>query len=251
MKYFVISGGGTGIGQAIAERLSKDNKNHIAICGRSRKSLSETLARLDNSQNHCMMVTDVTSLKLLRSLAREFPFPKLDGLIANAGLGGANHFGPNDRWDEIISTNLSGTYNFVNTFLPFLKKNKQEYKHIVITSSVLARLGVPNYSAYCASKAGLLGLMRSWAAEFARDKILVNAICPGWVDTKMARDGIEEIARRSDSTYEESFKAAMQFVPLRKMSKPEEIGDLVYYLVNQISMTGQTLDINNGSVMNS
>jgi NAD(P)-dependent dehydrogenase (short-subunit alcohol dehydrogenase family) len=251
MKYYIISGGGSGIGRAIAQRLSKDNGNHILIVGRRGEPLSETLTMLENSQNHRMMVANIMSLENLQEAAKNLSFPALDGIIANAGLGGANHFGPGDRWNEIISTNLSGTYNFVNVFLPLLKKSGNPYKHIVIMASVLARLGVPGYSAYCASKAGLLGLMRSWAVELAKEKILVNAICPGWVDTEMSRTGIEEIARRSNTTFEQSLQEAMRQVPLRKMAKPEEIADLVRYLVSQTSLTGQTMDINNGAVMNS
>ncbi len=251
MKYYLISGGGSGIGRAIAQKLSQDKNTCLAVCGRNERNLAETITMLENSANHHRMTADMVLPESIRKASRDFPFPHLSGIIANAGIGGANHFGPDDRWNEIMATNLSGTYHFVNTFLPFLKKNEGGYGHILLMSSVLARLGVPGYSAYCASKAGLLGLMRSWAVELAKEKILVNAVCPGWVDTPMAHDGIGVIARQSKTTAEKSYEAAMQFVPLRKMSTPEEIADLVLYLVNQNGITGQTIDINNGSVMNS
>jgi NAD(P)-dependent dehydrogenase (short-subunit alcohol dehydrogenase family) len=135
--------------------------------------------------------------------------------------------------------------------LPNLRLAKSEYKHILITSSVLARLGVANYSAYCASKAGLLGLMRSWAVQFASEHILVNAICPGWVNTSMAQEGLQGIADGLGMSKSEFYDIAMQSVPLRKMSEPEEIANLVAYLVEQESITGQAIDINCGSVMNS
>ncbi|MBU2377001.1 MAG: SDR family oxidoreductase, partial [Bacteroidetes bacterium] len=147
--------------------------------------------------------------------------------------------------------NLTGTYNFVNAFLPNLTLSKNKVKHILITSSVLARLGVVNYTAYCASKAGLLGLMRSWAMEFAPKNILVNAIAPGWVDTDMAQQGLQGIADGIGISKAEFFDMAMQSVPLKKMSQPQEIADLVSYLLKQKSITGQTIDINAGSVMNS
>ena len=176
---------------------------------------------------------------------------ELDGIIANAGIGGENNFGKHDRWNDIIDTNLTGTYLTIQHFLPALKRSKNIYKQIVITSSVLARLGVANYSAYCASKAGLLGLMRSWAVEYAPQNILVNAICPGWVNTEMAQSGLQGIADGIGMTKNEFFNIAMQSVPLKKMSEPEEVAELVHYLVNQTSITGQTIDINAGSVMNS
>lgn len=116
---------------------------------------------------------------------------------------------------------------------------------------MLARLGVANYSAYCASKAGLLGLMRSWAVELALENILVNAICPGWVDTQMSQDGMKGIAKSIGVSKAEFHDMAMQSVPLSKMSQPDEIAGLISYLLQQRSITGQTIDINNGAVMNS
>ena len=166
-------------------------------------------------------------------------------------MGGENIFGEADRWNEIIDTNLTGTYLTVQYFLPALNRSKNLFKQIVITSSILARLGVANYAAYCASKAGLLGLMRSWAVQYAPDNILVNAICPGWVNTTMAQNGLQGIADGIGITKNEFYDIAMQAVPLKKMSEPEEVAALVSYLISQCSITGQTIDINNGAIMNS
>jgi len=251
MKYYLVSGGGKGIGRAVAKALAEDKNHSVAICGRELSALKETLSQLPNSHNHYLFSVDVTSETSLQAAVENFHFPQLDAIVANAGLGGENHFGPNDRWNEIINTNLTGTYAFVNSFLPWLKKNTESYKHIIILSSILSRLGVPGYTAYCASKAGLLGLMRSWANELAPQKILVNAICPGWVDTQMAEDGMQAAASRMKITKDEFHDIAMKAVPLRKMSEPSEIADFVHFLVNQQSITGAALDINNGAVMNS
>jgi NAD(P)-dependent dehydrogenase (short-subunit alcohol dehydrogenase family) len=139
------------------------------------------------------------------------------GLSANAGVGGDNTYGEGDRWQEIINTNLSGSYYFAREAHAHLIK-AEGHKHLVFISSILARLGVPGYTAYCASKAGLLGLTRSLASEWTADKILVNAICPGWVNTEMAREGV-----RGFATY--------------------------LTAKDQISITGQCLDINNGALM--
>lgn len=249
MKTFIISGGGSGIGRAIAQKLSRDHT--VILCGRNLKNLEESMSLLENPSRHRILTMDIRSLPSVQYAAQKFPFPSLDGIIANAGIGGANFFGPEDRWQDIVETNLSGTYYFVNSFLPLLRKSSSEFKHITIISSILARLGVSKYSAYCASKAGLLGLMRSWATEMAPEKILVNAICPGWVNTDMAQHGLEEIAQGLNITKEQFYQMAMQSVPLTKMSEPEEIAELTAYLLQQKSMTGQTLDINNGAIMNS
>lgn len=248
-KTFLVTGAGSGIGKAIVQKLAS-NGNKCILIGRNPQKLNQTLNEIEG-ENHTSLTCDIRHFS---SLVREANFLEnetIDGIIANAGIGGENHRGEKDRWNEIIDTNLTGTYNTVNAFLTNLQKSNSGYKHIILMSSVLARLGVPNYSAYCASKAGLLGLMRSWANEFASQNILVNAICPGWVNTKMAQDGLEEISDGMGISKDEFFKVAMESVPLKKMSEPREIAELVNYLLNQESVTGQTIDINCGSVMNS
>jgi NAD(P)-dependent dehydrogenase (short-subunit alcohol dehydrogenase family) len=246
---YLITGAGSGIGKAIATALSQQGHTCF-LMGRNESKLKDTLLQLAKG-NHQLLVANVTDTLALQNIVNNNPSMVLDGIIANAGIGGENHFGNGDRWLQIINTNLTGTYNTVQYFLPALQRSNNKYRQIVITSSVLARLGVANYSAYCSSKAGLLGLMRSWAVQYAPENILVNAICPGWVNTDMAQEGLQGIADGIGISKATFYDIAMQNVPLKKMSEPEEIANLVTYLVSQISITGQTIDINGGSVMNS
>ena len=249
MKHYLITGAGSGIGQSIAIELA--NQGHTCyLLGRNEAKLKDTLSVLKSGKHH-VLVADVKNKQQMQALVESLPDLVLDGIMANAGLGGENHFGAQDRWQQIMDTNLTGTYFTVQYFLPALQRSPNKFKHIIITSSVLARLGVANYTAYCASKAGLLGLMRSWAVQFAAENILVNAICPGWVDTDMAQDGLQAIADNIGISKAAFYDIAMQSVPLRKMSEPKEIASLVSFLLQQISMTGQTIDMNGGSVMNS
>ena len=247
-KTYLISGAGSGIGLAMAQKLAAGGDTCILL-GRNLEKLQQAVSQLPG--NHAVFQADVRCVSDLQAVANLLEGQVLHGIIANAGVGGENYWGPEDRWTEIVDTNLTGTYQLVQSFLPNLSLAKSTYTHIVITSSVLARLGVANYSAYCASKAGLLGLMRSWAVQFAPQNILVNAICPGWVNTNMAQEGLQGIADGLGMSKDEFYNIAMQSVPLRKMSEPEEIANLVSYLVNQESITGQSIDINCGSVMNS
>ncbi|WP_158828692.1 SDR family NAD(P)-dependent oxidoreductase [Mucilaginibacter lacusdianchii] len=248
MNTYIISGAGSGIGRAMAQKLANAG-NTCILLGRNQTNLTETLNSLTGS-GHQILTADIRDIASLQQAAQTLDNIAINGLLANSGIGGENYWGEGDRWNDIISTNLTGTYNFVNTFLPNLRKAAGT-KHVIITSSVLARLGVANYSAYCASKAGLLGLMRSWAVQYAPEEILVNAICPGWVDTEMSQEGLQGIADGIGITKDEFYNIAMQSVPLRRMSQPEEIADLVVYLLSQRSITGQALDINCGAVMNS
>jgi NAD(P)-dependent dehydrogenase (short-subunit alcohol dehydrogenase family) len=246
---YIITGAGSGIGRAIAIELALHG-NNCYLLGRKETALQETLALLKDGA-HKIFVADVCDENAMQKIVKENSDLVIDGIMANAGVGGENNFGIGDRWHEIINTNLTGTYNTINYFLPMLQKSMSKAKHILITASVLARLGVANYSAYCASKAGLLGLMRSMAVQYAPQNIFVNAICPGWVNTNMAQQGLQGIADGIGITKDAFYDIAMQAVPLKKMSEPEEIAALVNYLFNQSSITGQAIDINCGSVMNS
>jgi NAD(P)-dependent dehydrogenase (short-subunit alcohol dehydrogenase family) len=248
-RRYIISGAGSGIGRAIAIKLATEGAG-IILAGRNLEKLEETLKLLPKG-NHLIISTDIRLKKNCQEVSEILNGTHLDGIIANAGVGGENYYGEDDRWNEIIDTNLSGTYYFVNAFLEQLKTSNAPQKHVLLTSSVLARLGVKNYTAYCASKAGLLGLMRSWAMELAEQKIMVNAISPGWVNTNMAREGMDGIAKGLGMNYEDFHKIAMQSVPLGRMAEPEEIADLVFYLLSQSAITGQVVDINCGSVMSS
>lgn len=250
-KTVLITGAGSGIGRAIAQCLSKKDYSLILI-GRNLDNLTATKNSLDHQDEHYCISCDIRLSKDLTKALQKNKINSLYALIANAGIGGENSYSKSgDRWQEIIDTNLTGSYNTIQECLFYLKKNTAPFKKIVILSSVLARLGVPGYSAYCASKAGLLGLNRSLASELAPDKILINALCPGWVDTAMAHEGLRTFSEALKISKEAALNQAMNDVPLRKMSQPEEIAEFVAFLISnaQTSMTGQTIDINNGAMM--
>jgi NAD(P)-dependent dehydrogenase (short-subunit alcohol dehydrogenase family) len=253
MKTFVITGAGTGIGRATAILLSSDNNVRLILVGRNKENLQSTLALCARPELHQLFPIDIRSADEWRTCFKGCNAGDLNisGIFANAGAGGENHYGEGDRWDEIISTNLTGTYVTVMEALPYLKNSTEKFRHVVMTSSCLARFGVPNYTAYCTSKAGLLGLTKSLAMEFSIDNILVNSICPGWVETDMARAGIQNLADRDNKPYEKAFDEQMSYVPLKRISKPGEIASLIKFLFSsdQTSITGQGIDINNGSFM--
>jgi NAD(P)-dependent dehydrogenase (short-subunit alcohol dehydrogenase family) len=253
MKTFIVTGAGSGIGRATCIELAADEQNALILVGRNAQSLKETLNLLPNADRHDIAAMDIRQPKAWQQFFGQLNSSQLNlcGVFANAGIGGENHYGIDDRWEEIVSINLTGTYVTIMECLPYLKMSADEYKNIVITSSCLARFGVPNYTAYCTAKTGLLGLTKSMALQFAADKILVNAICPGWVETEMAKAGIQKLADRQGVPYEQSFNEQMSYVPLNKISQPKEIASLVKYLMSnqQTSITGQALDINNGSFM--
>lgn len=251
MRTVLITGAGTGIGKATAIKMAQQGYA-VVLIGRRAEPLEAVKTALEG-EGHQVLPVDVSDKKALHEALHSGALNDYDvqAVFANAGIGGENTYGENDRWDEIMNVNLSGAYYTVMESLPLLEKSSSKHKHILITSSCLARFGVPDYTAYCASKSGVTGLVKALAVQLARENILVNAILPGWVDTEMARAGIQLLANRQGKSYEDAHAEQMSYVPLQKMSDPEEIAALVSFLFSsgQSSITGQCLDINNGSFM--
>jgi NAD(P)-dependent dehydrogenase (short-subunit alcohol dehydrogenase family) len=208
-KHVVVTGAGTGIGRAIALRLA-DEGARLTLLARDESRLRDVVPGAATKS------VDIRDHDAVRAAFAE----PLDALVANAGIGGPNQDGEGDRWDDIVQTNLYGTYWCCRAAEPHL---------------------------YCASKAGLLGMVRAFAAELAPRRIQVNGICPGWVNTDMAWDGLAGISENRD----EAFEIAMREVPLRRMSEPEEIAGTVAWLLSPdaTGVTGQGIDHNNGAWM--
>jgi NAD(P)-dependent dehydrogenase (short-subunit alcohol dehydrogenase family) len=232
-KRVVVTGAGTGIGRSIAERLAAEGAQ-LTLFARDESRLRDVV---DGARVRSLDIRD------REAVLAAFDEP-IDALVANAGIGGPNAHGDGDRFDDIVQTNLHGTYWCVRAAEQWLPDGGR----IVVTSSILARIGVAGYTAYCASKAGLLGLVRSLAAELAPRRIQVNAICPGWVDTAMAWEGL---SGWPGLTADEAWEIARREVPLDRMSQPAEIAGTVAWLLSDdaLGVTGQAIDHNNGAFM--
>lgn len=251
-KHVFVTGAGTGIGRAIAERLALEGAS-VSLAGRRREPLEETAASLRKAGARVQVVSlDVAQQASVEAgvlQARQALGP-LHALVANAGIGGPNQAGSGDRFVELVQTNLIGSYHSARAALQHLAPGPGP-RHVLFIASILARIGVPGYTGYCASKAALLGLTRSLAMELAPQGIQVNALCPGWVDTAMARQGIEGFAAATGQTFEQAKAGAMAQVPLGQMASPAEVAALVAYALSDEArgLTGQALDLNGGAWM--
>ena len=262
MKTILITGAGSGIGAATATLLSKQNNTRLLLIGRKTTKLKSVLGGLNNPEIHLTAGIDISNSSGLEAFLssdeanlKDYP---LVSVCANAGIGGSNVYntadGPRDRWNEIIDTNLSGTYYTCMTSIPWLLEAKYqgfETLHIAITSSIVSRFGVASQTAYVASKTGLLGLVRSLAMKYSKEGLLINAINPGWVNTEMARNRIQEMAHEEGESYESMLEKQKNIVPTGRFIEPEEIAALVPFLFSnvQVSITGQAIDINGGAWM--
>lgn len=252
-RHVVISGAGSGIGQAIALRFAQDGHS-LSLLGRRTALLEETAkqAKAAGAKSALIRSCDIRDKKQVDSCFAEFAAENgpIHVFVANSGIGGPNEAGPEDRFDDLIATNVNGSYYCLRAAQQHLAKGP-ELRHLVVISSILARFGVPAYTGYCASKTALLGLVRALALEVATENIQVNALCPGWVDTAMARQGIDAMAEGMGITHDEAFAEAMKAVPTGRMSQPNEIANVVAWLAseNARGMTGQAMDVNNGAYM--
>lgn len=243
----VVTGAGTGIGRAIALRLAADGAS-VSLLARDEDRLEETAGMIggDTFVSSCD-IRKRSSVDKAFAAAADALGP-IRALVAGSGIGGANADGGDDRFDELVTTNLNGTYYCCRAAIRHLASGPDS-RHLVVISSILARIAVPGYTGYSASKAGLLGLVRSFAAELAGDNIQVNAICPGWVDTEMAWSGLDGIAESTGTTREEAYRSAMGDVPLGRMSQPADIAGTVAWLLSPDArgVTGQAIDHNGGA----
>jgi len=252
-RHVVVTGAGTGIGRAIALRLASEGAI-LSLLARNEERLEATAsaARKDHGAEVLAASCDIRDRDQVNAcfaaLARKNG--PLFALVANSGIGGPNRPGPEDRFDDILLTNVTGTYSCLRAAQKHLGPGP-EPRHLVVISSILSRIGVPAYSGYCASKAGLNGLVRALACELAPTNVQVNAVCPGWVDTAMAWDGLDGMAQGLRISREEAHRRAMQTVPLGRMSQPDDVAGLVSWLLSSDArgVTGQGIDINNGAFM--
>lgn len=252
-KRALVTGAGKGIGRAISLRLAEEGA-HVALGVRTVADGERVLLEIEKSGGTATVVPlDVTNAASVATGVERAARPerRLDIVVNNAGTGGLTPLNGDVRSDEswfrILDVNLTGSWRVCRAALPFLAEGGR----IINISSVLGRFGVPLNAAYCASKHAVIGLTRALALELAPKKITVNAVCPGWVDTAMAREGIGHIARGAGISDEAAFEAAGKMAPLGSVLMPEEIGGLVAYLASHDArnVTGQALVIDGGQVM--
>lgn len=245
-----MTGGGSGIGRAIALALARAGAT-VVVSGRRQQPLDETARLADglpgSVRTQVMDVCDPAAAAVRSAV--DGLGGRLYVLVNNAGAGGPNACaleGP-DRWDAVIRTNLDGMFFVTRAAAPALADGAR----VVNVSSVLGKFGVPGYTAYCTSKHGVIGFTKALALELAPRRITVNAICPGWVETDMARQGFELLAKDARVDHETARGEALAKVPLGRILEPHEVADLVLYLVSPSAsgMTGQAISLCGGSTM--
>ncbi len=257
----VITGGGRGIGLAIA-RAFYEAGARVAIASRNTKTLQKVANEINSGDHRIIpMHCDVTrqdEVEVLMGNVVEV-WERIDILVNNAGVSGrtpieagedaAGGGGSAALWDDIIATNLTGMYRCTREAARHMPEGARG--RVLNISSVLGKFGVPGYAAYCASKSGVIGFTRAIALELAPRKITANALCPGWVETDMALQGVEDCAKAEGIPAAEFRRRAEARVPLGRFIEPSEVARLSLFLASDAGagITGQAINLDGGAAM--
>lgn len=236
----IVTGGGKGIGSAIALRLAENGNNVVINYAGSREAAEKTAQQCRAAGAEAEVFrADVANEEECRQLA-DFcldTFGRIDILVNNAGITRDNLMMRMDPEDfrHVVDVNLTGSFYMMKAVSrPMMKAH---YGRIVSISSVSALTGNPGQVNYSASKAGIIGMTRSLARELASRKITVNAVAPGAVDTDMTRELPEKVRT-----------AMLDAIPMKRMGTPEDIANAVSFLAKEESsyITGQVLNVSGG-----
>ncbi len=239
-QHALVTGGGSGIGAAIAASLSQCGA-YVTLLGRDAERLAAKAVELDVSHQ----AADVTERRQLSEAiaAAEQQHGAITILVNNAGAADASAFAKmdDDHWDRMLAVNLSGVYNCTKAVIgPMLEAG---YGRIINIASTAALTGYAYVSAYCAAKHGVLGFTRALALEYARKGITVNAVCPGYTDTDIVRQAVDNIVATTGRSEDEALAELVKANPQGRLIQPEEVAETVLWLCGQDSITLQAITV--------
>ena len=252
-KIALITGSTSGIGLGIAQTLAEQGC-HIMLNGFGDPQEIEKLGHTFEQTFHVKVGYSPADLSKPAQVSKmvqetEKMFGTIDILVNNAGIqftSPTQDF-PDDKWEAILSLNLSAAFYAIKAVLPFFQKKK--WGRIINMASAHGLVGSSHKAAYVAAKHGLVGLTKVVSLENARENITCNAICPGWVDTPLVQKQIEDRAKTKGLTVEQStYDLLSEKQPSCRFVQPRHLGDLVVFLCSEggSSMTGTTLSMDGG-----
>lgn len=241
-KKALVTGAARGIGRAIAEKLAAEGADVVA-CDLNRDWLAETEQAITALGRKALtLATDVSQAKSVKLTVDEAlkAFGRLDILVNNAGItrdGFLVRMSEED-WDQVLAVNLKGTFLFTKAVSRGMIK--QKFGVIVNLASIIGLIGNAGQCNYAASKAGVIALTKSAARELASRNIRVNAVAPGFIETKMTAALPEAVRGKM-----------LDAIPMARFGLPNDVANVVLFLASPASayMTGQVLNISGGMVM--
>ncbi len=228
-KTVIVTGGSKGIGKSITKILLKDGY-HVVVCARTETDLEKLKTEYSEIGSLETIQLDLSDKNAIKSFCSSWK-KSLYGLINSAGICGNELLEEKKEgvWDSILNTNLHGPYFLTKGLLSHITDNGR----IVNIASQLGKEGRAGYSAYCASKFGLIGLTKTWAYELGPRGITVNAICPGWVRTDMAETDLSRMAKEMGISRDEWYNQICTQLEMKRFTEPGEVADLVGFLTSE------------------
>jgi len=244
-KSAVISGGGTGIGQAIALAFAREGAQ-VAVAGRRKEKLDETLQLLQQAGCSALALEcDVTKAADTQRVVKsaEDAFGKVNVLVNNAGALSVSTVEniTEEDWDRVMATNVKGPFLMSRAALPAMRRAGGG--SIINVGSVLGIVAIRDRAAYCASKGGVSMLTKAMALDHAQDNIRVNCVCPSIVESDMTRNLFAET-----EIGQQARESRLASIPLGRFGKPADIAGLTVFLASEESswMTGTVIPVDGG-----
>jgi NAD(P)-dependent dehydrogenase (short-subunit alcohol dehydrogenase family) len=249
----VVTGGGRGIGAAVARALAAEGAA-VMVAARTASEVEAVAAELSAAGHRAFAatcdVTDPASVAALAEAAAE-RMGGVDVLVNNAGVAPSAPLKSItlDSWNGTFAVNATGTFLCTQAFVPGMVA--RGWGRVVNVASIAGRTGAPYIAAYAASKHAVLGFTRSVAAELATTGVTVNAVCPGYVDTPMTEASIARIVEKTGLPREKAKAAILATSPQNRLLDPEEVAYLVVALCHPLarSVNGQALVVDGGSLL--
>jgi len=254
-KIALVTGGGRGIGRAIALLFAREGAK-VVVSARTREQVELVAAEVkhESGVESLALVCDVgdeaSVQQMFAHMAETFERGP-DILVNNAGIAESAPLTKTDNelWQRHLATNLSGTFYCMRAALPDMLT--RGWGRVINVASIAGKTGAAYIAAYSASKHGVLGLTRSAAMEVGAKGITVNAICPGYVDTEMTTRGIQNITNKTGRTAAEALETIKRMSPQNRLVSSEEVAALALLLASDEGrgINGQAINVDGGSVL--